>query len=201
MKITSARFVISNTEVSKCPKPVLPEYAFIGRSNVGKSSLINMLAGIRNLAHTSAKPGKTRLINHFLINDKWYLADLPGYGYAKASKEQKLLFERFITEYLLTRRNLLCVFVLVDVRLPLQQIDREFFEWCAGKEIPFVIVFTKADKLGKTELNKQLNNYQNELLKSWEGMPRYFVTSAEKRTGREELLTFIGETNRIFKVL
>jgi len=201
MKITSARFVISNTEVSKCPKPVLPEYAFIGRSNVGKSSLINMLAGIRNLAHTSAKPGKTRLINHFLINDKWYLADLPGYGYAKASKEQKLLFERFITEYLLTRRNLLCVFVLVDVRLPLQQIDREFFEWCAAKEIPFVIVFTKADKLGKTELNKQLNNYQNELLKSWEGMPRYFVTSAEKRAGREELLAFIGETNRIFKVL
>lgn len=201
MKISSAKFVVSNTEADKCPKPVFPEYAFIGRSNVGKSSLINMLCGIKNLAHTSAKPGKTQLINHFLINDRWYLVDLPGYGYAKTSKENKQLFESFISEYLTTRKNLLCVFTLVDIRLPLQEIDREFFEWCSEKEIAFVIVFTKADKLNKNELNKSLSNYKNELLKRWTEVPKHFITSAEKKTGRDEVLDFVEETNKIFRIL
>lgn len=201
MKITSARFVVSNTEVSKCPKPVLPEYAFIGRSNVGKSSLINMITGVKNLAKTSAKPGKTQLINHFIVNEKWYIADLPGYGYAKVSKEKSARFEKFITEYLTKRNNLLCVFVLVDSRLPLQQIDREFFEWCAKNEIPFVIVFTKCDKLNKNELHRNLTAYENQLLRHWEEMPQYFITSAETKAGREKLLDFIEEANKIFRIV
>jgi len=201
MKISSAKFVMSNTDINKCPKPVLPEYAFIGRSNVGKSSLINMLCGIKNLAHTSGTPGKTQLVNHFLINDKWYLVDLPGYGFAKASKAQKQLFEDYISEYLTTRKNLLCVFVLVDSRLPLQEIDREFFEWCGTKEISFVIVFTKIDKVKKNELNKNINDYRSELLKRWEEVPQQFITSAEKRTGRDEILAFVEETNEIFRIL
>ena len=160
-----------------------------------------MLCGIKDLAHTSAKPGKTQLINHFLINNRWYLVDLPGYGYAKTSKENKQLFESFISEYLATRKNLLCVFVLVDIRLPLQQIDREFFEWCAEKEIAFVIVFTKADKLGKNELNQNLINYKNELLKRWTEVPRHFITSADKKTGRDEILDFVEETNKVFRII
>jgi|SRR3990172_2700016 len=201
MKISSAKFVMSNTDINKCPKPVLPEYAFIGRSNVGKSSLINMLCGIKNLAHTSGTPGKTQLVNHFLINEKWYLVDLPGYGFAKASKVQKQLFEDYISEYLTTRKNLLCVFVLVDSRLPLQEIDREFFEWCGTKEISFVIVFTKTDKLKQNELHKNLSNYRSELLKRWEEVPQQFITSAEKRTGRDEILAFVEETNKIFRIV
>ena len=199
MKINSARFVISNTDISKCPKPVMPEYAFIGRSNVGKSSLINMLTGVNDLAKTSGKPGKTQLINHFLINDNWYIVDLPGYGYAKVSKEKTALFEKFIAEYLTTRSSLLCIFVLVDARLPLQQIDREFFEWCGKKEIPFVIVFTKIDKLKRQEIVKNIEDYETQLLRSWSEVPTYFLTSSEKKTGRDELLAFIEETNKIFK--
>ena len=201
MNITSAKFIVSNTDVSKCPKPVLPEYAFIGRSNVGKSSLINMLTGKSGLAKTSGKPGKTQLINHFLINDKWYLVDLPGYGYAKVSKEKSALFEKFIADYLTSRSNLLCVFVLVDSRLPLQQIDREFFEWCAKKEISFVIVFTKTDKLKTHELQKNISLYEDQLLRHWESMPQCFLTSAEKKYGRNELLSFIEETNKIFRIV
>jgi GTP-binding protein len=201
MKITSARFIISNTDISKCPKPVLPEYAFIGRSNVGKSSLINMLTGNKSLAKTSAKPGKTQLINHFLINEKWYLVDLPGYGYAKVSKEKSALFEKFIADYLTTRTNLLCVFVLVDSRLPLQQIDREFFEWCGKKEIPFSIIFTKTDKLKKQELEKNISIYEAQLLRYWEEMPVSFLTSSEKGLGREEILDYIEKVNKVFRVV
>ncbi|HEY6160989.1 MAG TPA: ribosome biogenesis GTP-binding protein YihA/YsxC [Bacteroidia bacterium] len=201
MKISSARFIISNTDIRKCPKPVLPEYAFIGRSNVGKSSLINMLTGQRDLAKTSAKPGKTQLINHFLINEKWYLVDLPGYGYAKVSKEKSALFEKFIADYLTTRTNLLCVFVLVDARLPLQQIDREFFEWCAKKDIPFSIIFTKIDKLKKQELENNLAAFETQMLRFWEEMPATFLTSSEKKLGRDEVLSFIEETNKIFRIV
>jgi GTP-binding protein len=201
MKITSARFIISNTDIKKCPKPVWPEYAFIGRSNVGKSSLINMLFGNKSLAKTSAKPGKTQLINHFLINEKFYIVDLPGYGYAKVSKEKSALFEKFIADYLTTRTSLLCVFVLVDSRLPLQQIDREFFEWCAKKEIPFAIIFTKIDKLKKQELENNIAKYEEQLLRYWESMPAYFLTSAEKGIGQEEVLGFIEETNKVFRVV
>jgi len=201
VKINSARFVISNTDISKCPKPVMPEYAFIGRSNVGKSSLINMLTGVTDLAKTSGKPGKTQLINHFLINDNWYIVDLPGYGYAKVSKEKSALFEKFISDYLTTRTSLLCIFVLVDARLPLQQIDREFFEWCGKKEIPFVIVFTKIDKLKRQEIVKNIEDYETQLLRSWTEVPTYFLTSSEKKIGRDEILSFIEETNKIFKIV
>lgn len=198
MEIKSAEFVISNTDISKCPKPNMPEYAFIGRSNVGKSSLINMLIGRKDLAKTSGKPGKTQLINHFLINEKWYIVDLPGYGFAKVSKELKYGFEKIITDYLLKRENLMCVFVLIDVRLPLQQIDKEFMIWLGEKEIPFVIVYTKADKLKRTELQKNIDNIENALLRWWEELPQSFVTSAETRMGKEDVLEFIGVTNKSF---
>ena len=201
MIIRSSRFLISNTDIKKCPKPVMPEYAFIGRSNVGKSSLINMLTGVKDLAKTSGKPGKTQLINHFLINDNWYIVDLPGYGYAKVSKEKSASFEKFIIDYLTSRTNLLCVFVLVDSRLPLQQIDKEFFEWCGKKEIAFVIVFTKTDKLKRQELENNILSYENQMLRSWEEVPTYFLTSAETKTGREELLSFIEETNKVFRIV
>lgn len=197
--IKSAKFVISNTELAKCPAPDLPEYAFIGRSNVGKSSLINMLTGRNSLAKTAAKPGKTQLINHFLINDKWYLVDLPGYGFANVSKVKHEKFEKLISSYILKRSNLLCVFVLIDSRLPMQAIDREFMEWLGEEEIPFVIVFTKADKLSKTKLAANLESYKAEILKQWEEVPKHFVTSSEKRNGREEVLQFIEETNKVFK--
>lgn len=198
MKIKSAEFVISNTDINKCPKPNMPEYAFIGRSNVGKSSLINMLVGKKDLAKTSGKPGKTQLINHFLINEKLYIVDLPGYGFAKVSKELKYGFEKIITDYLLKRENLMCVFVLIDVRLSLQQIDKEFMIWLGDKEIPFVIAYTKADKLKRTELQKNIDNIENALLKWWEEIPQSFVTSAEARTGKEDILEFIGVTNKNF---
>ena len=160
-----------------------------------------MLTGQRDLAKTSAKPGKTQLINHFLINDKWYLVDLPGYGYAKVSKEKSALFEKFIADYLTTRTNLLCVFVLVDTRLPLQQIDREFFEWCAKKDIPFSIVFTKIDKLKKQELEKNLSAFETQMLRFWEELPATFLTSSEKKLGRDEILSFVEETNKIFRIV
>jgi GTP-binding protein len=197
--IKSAKFIISNTELSKCPAPDMPEYAFIGRSNVGKSSLINMLTGRTSLAKTAVKPGKTQLINHFLINEKWYLVDLPGYGYASVSKEKHEKFEKLISNYILKRTSLLCVFVLIDSRLPMQAIDREFMEWLGEEEVPFVIVFTKADKLSKTKLSENIENYKKEILKQWEELPKYFITSSEKRVGREDLLKFIEETNKLFK--
>lgn len=197
--IKSATFVISNTELSKCPAPTLPEYAFIGRSNVGKSSLINMVTGRKSLAKTAEKPGKTQLINHFLINEKWYLVDLPGYGYAAVSKDKREKFEKLISTYILKRMNLLCLFVLVDSRHPMQEIDREFMEWLGEKEIPFVIVFTKTDKLSKTQLEKSIESYKQQMLRQWEEIPKYFLTSAEKKIGREEIINFIEETNKVFK--
>lgn len=197
--IKSAEFIISNTELSKCPAPNMPEYAFIGRSNVGKSSLINMLTGRKSLAKTAEKPGKTQLINHFLINEKWYMVDLPGYGYAAVSKDKREKFEKLISSYILKRMNLLCLFVLIDSRHPMQEIDREFMEWLGEKEIPFVIVFTKTDKLSKTQLEKSIEGYKQQMLKQWEELPKYFLTSAEKKIGREEILNFIEETNKVFK--
>jgi len=196
MRIKSAAFVISNTDVTKCPKEQLPEYAFIGRSNVGKSSLINMLTERKSLAKTSGKPGKTQLINHFIINDNWFLVDLPGYGYAQISKSKRQIFQIFITEYFLQRDQLVCTFVLVDVRHEPQKIDLEFMRFLGENGIPFCIIFTKADKLNHSKLNKNLQIYQTELLKTWEEMPRHFVTSATNKNGREELLKFIGEVNQ-----
>ena len=196
MRIKSAAFVISNTDVTICPKEQLPEYAFIGRSNVGKSSLINMLTERKSLAKTSGKPGKTQLINHFIINDNWFLVDLPGYGYAQISKSKRQIFQIFITEYFLQREQLVCTFVLVDVRHEPQKIDLEFMRFLGENGIPFCIIFTKADKLNHSNLNKNLQIYQTELLKTWEEMPRHFVTSATNKNGREELLKFIDEVNQ-----
>lgn len=177
----------------------MPEYAFIGRSNVGKSSLINMLCNNNKLAHTSSTPGKTKIINHFLINDNWYLVDLPGYGYAKTSKVVRGEFEQIITDYITKRENLVCLFVLVDYRLPLQQIDAEFMEWLGKKNIPFCIVFTKADKLSKSELKKNLENYLLKVSYIFEDEPNYIVTSAEKRLGKEDLLEFIDAHLDLFE--
>ncbi len=196
MQIKSAEFVISNTDVRKCPKEQLPEYAFIGRSNVGKSSLINMLTGRKSLAKTSGKPGKTQLINHFRINQNWFLVDLPGYGYAQISKTKRQAFQEFITEYFLQRQQLVCSFVLVDVRHAPQKIDVEFMHFLGENQIPFCIVFTKSDKLNHSNLNKNLAIYRTELLKTWEEMPTHFVTSASHKTGREDLLNFIEDVNK-----
>ena len=178
MKIKSADFVISNTDIDKCPKERIPEYAFIGRSNVGKSSLINMLTGRKSLAKTSGKPGKTKLINHFKINDNWFLVDLPGYGYAKVSKKNRSIFAKFIYEYLEKRENLICTFVLVDSRHEPQKIDMLFMEWLGQNQIPFVIVFTKMDKLSSSQLNKNITKYKTEMLKTWEDIPQTFRSSA-----------------------
>ncbi len=198
MVIHSAEFVISNTEVDKCPAPNLPEYAFIGRSNVGKSSLINMLTNHKKLAKTSGKPGKTQLINHFLINKEWFLVDLPGYGYAKTSKTNRKKWGAFIEEYLLTRENLLNTFILIDSRLEPQKIDVEFMEWCATEGLPFSIVFTKTDKLSAVELDKNIAAYKREMLKQWEVMPPYFVTSSVSAKGREEVMEYIVRINEAF---
>jgi GTP-binding protein len=191
MKIKTAEFVISNTKPENCPKPDRPEYAFIGRSNVGKSSLINMLTGHGNLAKTSGRPGKTQLINHFLINNTWYLVDLPGYGYAKASKGERKKWEEFIQKYLTKRENLVNTFVLIDSRIPPQQIDLEFMSWCGEKGIPFAMVFTKIDKLSSSALQKNMAVYRKEMLKSWEELPPIFTTSAESKFGQEKLLNYI----------
>lgn len=196
MTITSAEFLASNTHVEKCPKPIFPEYAFIGRSNVGKSSLINMLTAHKSLAKTSATPGKTQLINHFLINKNWYIADLPGYGFAKVSKTEKAKWNAMTQQYLLKRSNLLNVFVLIDVRLKPQAIDIEFINWLGRKEVPFSIVFTKADKVSKAEALKNTSVFQKKMLETWEALPPLFITSAIKKTGREEILGFIEEMNR-----
>ncbi|RFC55555.1 ribosome biogenesis GTP-binding protein YihA/YsxC [Brumimicrobium aurantiacum] len=200
MIIHSADFVISNTEVEKCPAPNLPEYAFIGRSNVGKSSLINMLTNHKKLAKTSGKPGKTQLINHFSINKEWYLVDLPGYGYAKTSKTNRKMWSKFIDQYLLTRENLMNTFVLIDSRLEPQKIDLDFMEWCASNGIPFSMVFTKTDKLSKVEIDKNIAAYKRRMLKQWEEMPPYFVTSSVSSKGREEVLDYVEEVNGLFEV-
>ncbi|RLD82158.1 MAG: YihA family ribosome biogenesis GTP-binding protein [Bacteroidetes bacterium] len=195
MIIKTSNFVISNTEMKKCPEPKIPEYAFIGRSNVGKSSLINMLTKRKSLAKISGQPGKTRLINHFIINNEWYLVDLPGYGYAKISKDQRNIWKGFIKEYLTKRENLVCTFVLIDVRLKPQKNDLDFMMEMALKSLPFVIVFTKADKISKVQLSNNLQIYRKTMLKSWEAMPIYFVSSAVKHAGREEILDYIEKLN------
>ncbi|MGC4128649.1 MAG: ribosome biogenesis GTP-binding protein YihA/YsxC [Bergeyella sp.] len=195
MIIKSAEFVKSSQKWQECPPPDLPEYAFIGRSNVGKSSLINALMNRKDLAKTSGTPGKTQLINHFLVNENWYLTDLPGYGYAKVSKSIRKDFEKLITNYILNRKNLVNLFVLVDSRHNPQKIDLEFIEWCGESGIPFSIVFTKADKLKPSEKIKNVENYKAELLKTWEDLPEIYLTSAEKKEGGEEILNFIRQTN------
>lgn len=199
MKIKSAEFVISNSDVSKCPDSSLPEYAFIGRSNVGKSSLINMITGRKNLAKTSGRPGKTQLINHFIINDSWHLVDLPGYGYARVSKSIKKTFQKFITAYFEQRKQMICAFVLIDSRHEAQAIDLEFMKYLGESGIPFCIIFTKADKLKPKALERNVENYQNKMLESWEEMPLYFVTSAETGLGKEEVLKYIEEINTRFQ--
>jgi GTP-binding protein len=191
MEITRSEFVSSHADVQKCPPPEKPEFAFIGRSNVGKSSLINMLTNRKNLAKISGTPGKTQTINHFIINDKWYLVDLPGYGYASVSKDKRYEFGKIIEQYILKRENLHCLLILIDVRLEPQKIDLGFIEWCGTKEIPIALVFTKADKLTKNQLQKNLTNYQNTLLTTWEELPPIIVTSATEKMGREDLLIFI----------
>jgi GTP-binding protein len=196
MEIKSARFVISNTDVRKCPQDGKPEYAFIGRSNVGKSSLINMLTRQNKLAMTSSTPGKTLLINHFLVNDAWYLVDLPGYGYAKRGKVQQEKLKDIISGYILDREQMTMLFVLIDSRHAPQKIDLEFIEWLGENGVPFAIIFTKADKLTRTELQSNLNKYKNTLLEQWEELPPLFVTSSERAIGRSELLEYIYNVNK-----
>ncbi|MBL6871117.1 MAG: YihA family ribosome biogenesis GTP-binding protein [Flavobacteriales bacterium] len=199
MKINTANFICSNTDWRKCPKENMPEYAFIGRSNVGKSSLINALTNSKKLAKISGKPGKTQLINHFLINEKFYFADLPGYGYAKISKKTREEFQSFTLKYLKNRENLVCLFLLIDLRVSPQKIDLEFMEFCALKKIPFVICFTKSDKLKKTEIVENTKQYKDYLLKQWESFPINFTTSSAKKTGLQEIMSFIDENNIQFK--
>lgn len=196
MDITQAKFVLSSPNLGKCPTDERIEYAFIGRSNVGKSSLINMLCNHQGLAKTSSTPGKTLLINHFLINNDWYLVDLPGYGYAKRSKKVQEEIQKLITTFLLHREQLVNVFVLIDVRHEQQKIDREFIDWLGLNEIPFTIVFTKADKLGTVKAKMNVNKWMGQLKDVWEELPKYFITSSEKKTGRQELLDYIDEINQ-----
>ena len=195
MEIKNARFVISAPTTAKCPQDNKPEYAFIGRSNVGKSSLINMLCNHKGLAKTSATPGKTLLINHFIINGEWYLVDLPGYGYAKRSKSVQEQLQRMISSYILQREQLVNVFVLVDIRHSQQKIDREFVDWLGMSGVPFSIVFTKADKLGPVKARQNAQAWMDALRDTWETLPPYFITSSEKHTGREELLDYIASVN------
>ncbi len=195
MIIKTAEFVKSSGKWQECPEPNIPEYAFIGRSNVGKSSLINAMMNHKDLAKTSQTPGKTQLINHFLVNENWYLTDLPGYGYAKVSKVQRKDFEKLITNYILNRRNLVNLFVLVDVRHTPQKIDLEFIQWCGESGIPFSIVFTKADKLKPNAVVKNVEDYKAELHKTWEDLPELYITSAEKKEGGDHILNFIQKTN------
>ena len=195
MPIHNATFVISSPDVAQCPKSTLPEYAFIGRSNVGKSSLINMLCHNPRLAKTSQKPGKTLLINHFIINGEWHLVDLPGYGFAQTSQRQRELLRKMIERYCLLREQLTNLFVLVDCRLEPQKIDLEFMNWLGENEIPFSIVFTKADKVGKGRLSENIDHYKQSLLQTWEELPPIFITSAETGMGRDELINYIEEIN------
>lgn len=195
MLIKSAEFIMSNSDVAKCPKSRLPEYAFIGRSNVGKSSLINMLTSRKNLAKTSGKPGKTQLINHFLINKNWHLVDLPGYGYAKVSKSSKKVFQKFITEYFLLREQLVNAFVLVDIRHKPQPIDLEFMQWLGENGVPFSIIFTKTDKLKPNAITRHVEDYKTIFLETWEAMPKYFITSSSKDIGKDDVLNYIDTLN------
>lgn len=197
MIIHSAEFIKSSEKWQNCPELTYPEYAFIGRSNVGKSSLINALTNKKDLAKTSQTPGKTRLINHFLINKEWYLTDLPGYGYAKVSKTQRKDFEKLIQNYILNRKNLILLFILIDARHSPQKIDIEFIRWCGENSVPFSLIFTKADKLKPNIVKQNIENYKTELLKEWEDLPKMFCTSAEKKEGTEEVLLYIEETNTI----
>lgn len=199
MEINSAEFIISNTQVSKCPQDRLPEYAFIGRSNVGKSSLINMLTKRPKLAMTSSTPGKTLLINHYKINKEWYLVDLPGYGYAQRGKKQIDKITKIIEDYVLEREQMTCLFVLLDIRLSPQKIDLEFIEWLGEHGIPFALIFTKADKLTSGKMKENVREYMKKLSEEWEELPPYFISSSEKRTGRNEILDYIDEINRSLK--
>ena len=193
MRVKSASFVVSKAKVSDCPKSSLPEFAFIGRSNVGKSSLINMLTGRKQLAKTSGKPGKTQLINHFLINKNWHLVDLPGYGYARVSKKTKKEFQSYITSYFLERKQLINAFVLIDIRHEPQAIDMEFMEWMGTQQIPFSIIFTKADKLSENKIDATLSAYLNTMLEGvWAETPPHFITSATSNKGKEEVLAYVG---------
>ena len=196
MEITSAKFVISNSRADKCPEGNLPEYAFIGRSNVGKSSLINMLTNHSKLAMTSSTPGKTLLINHFLINNAWYLVDLPGYGYAQRGKKVMEQIKNLIQHYVLERVQMTCLFVLIDSRLEPQKIDLEFIEWLGENGIPFALVFTKSDKQSTGKTKQNVERFLDTLKEQWEELPPYFITSAEKKTGREEVLDYIDSINR-----
>ncbi|MEX0273183.1 MAG: ribosome biogenesis GTP-binding protein YihA/YsxC [Flavobacteriaceae bacterium] len=197
MKILSAEFVMSNSDVAKCPNEPLPEYAFIGRSNVGKSSLINMLTGQKSLAKISGRPGKTQLINHFKINGNWFLVDLPGYGYARTSKKEKKTFQKYIVHYFQKRKQLVCGFVLVDIRHEPQKIDTDFMQWMGENAIPFAIVFTKADKLKPQMVHTNIRVYKDVLLQgAWAEFPPYFITSSLKKMGREELLDYIDKINQ-----
>lgn len=196
MIIKSAEFVISNTDVKKCPASTLPEYAFIGRSNVGKSSLINMLTQRKGLAMTSQKPGKTQLINHFLINNEWHLVDLPGYGFARVGQSNRERLKSIIEDYILEREQLTNLFILLDCRHEPQKIDLEFIEWAGENGVPFALVFTKADKLSKGKLASNIETYKQTLLESWEELPPIFITSSEAKEGREELLNYIEDINK-----
>lgn len=196
MEIKSAEFVISNTDVRKCPEGTRPEYAFIGRSNVGKSSLINMLTARKGLAMTSQKPGKTLLINHFLINKEWFLVDLPGYGFAQRGKEGRENIRRIIESYVLQRPQLTCLFVLLDCRHEPQKIDLEFMEWLGENEVPFAIIVTKIDKISRGRLTENLNKYKERLLETWEELPPILLSSSETKDGREEILDYIQSINR-----
>lgn len=198
MVIHSAEFLISNTDIAKCPAPDKPEYAFIGRSNVGKSSLINMVCERTKLAKTSQTPGKTQLINHFVINDNIYFVDLPGFGFAKSSKQSRNVWSKFTHQFLKTRENLLCTFVLIDSRLKPQKIDMEFMEWMGLNRLPFIIIFTKIDKLSSSVLNKNITHYKKELLKKWEELPPSILTSSTTKFGKEEFWKFVEETNKSF---
>lgn len=199
MRIKSVNFVKSSSKLDQCPKTNIPEYAFVGRSNVGKSSLINALTNRKKLALTSGNPGKTRLINHFLVNDAWHLVDLPGYGYAKLSKKERVKFEGMIKEYLLHRENMLCLFLLIDIRHNPLDADIEFINWLGENMIPFTLVFTKSDKLNREESVKKVSDYKEFLLHSWESLPEVFITSGLKNAGTEGILKYIEDTNRLFK--
>lgn len=196
MEIKSAEFVISNSQIDKCPQHSMPEYAFIGRSNVGKSSLINMLTGRKGLAMTSATPGKTLLINHFLINGSWYLVDLPGYGYAQRGKKEQEKLKHIIEDYVLEREQLTSLFVLIDSRLEPQAIDLEFITWLGENDVPFGIIFTKADKLGRGGLAENVRRFLDRLSEEWEELPPYFISSSKDRTGRDDILGYIEKINR-----
>ncbi|MEA1898369.1 MAG: ribosome biogenesis GTP-binding protein YihA/YsxC [Bacteroidota bacterium] len=199
MQIKETRFITSSPGLHKCPPPGLPEYAFIGRSNVGKSSLLNMITDRKKLAKISSTPGKTQLINHFIINEEWYLVDLPGYGYARISVHKKQSWGKMIRDYIMKRKNLMSLFLLIDSRIPPQQIDLNFIDLLGINQVPFVIVFTKSDKLSKPKLESNLNIYKKQLLNSWEDLPEIIVSSSTNKTGREEILSYIGKSNKLWK--